>query len=408
MQYDPGCPLAPIHRTLNDAHTLLHKLEEYYFEPENFRMYLNLVLQTLRNVTFILQSNKSIIPDFDAWYAPWQQLMRDTPILRWVVESRNQVVKQGDLETYSRANIAVVDSYFAPKSIDVDVPPSSTAEEVATAAQAALSIPDEEKDITLVRVERMWIDSALPEYELLDALHYALVSLGAVLDSAHVKLRATETSDAAAFSVFSPVSKEVRTAYLRLKDSTFATRGEKVIPFDDESGKKAAERYDVTSSALKSLPSTLHEAAAQLFEVARKVFCKDGYHRHFVMLIGPGGLKLIELAAEDKADKLLLWRRVAEQVEESKSTQLIVIGEVWQTIWDGKTLVTDVEKIQDKKEFLTLQGASIEGDFVGFRAEICRDTGDMPYLGPTKEDANDIASANFLAPVVAVWNKMRE
>ena len=61
------CPLAPVDRRLDDAHRLWHQAEQSYFDPEEFRLAAQNTIQTLRTVTFILQSNKRMVPDFDAW-----------------------------------------------------------------------------------------------------------------------------------------------------------------------------------------------------------------------------------------------------------------------------------------------------------------------------------------------------
>ncbi len=43
-----------------------------YHEPEDFRISLNSCIQSLRNVTFILQKQKSEISNFENWYSKWQ------------------------------------------------------------------------------------------------------------------------------------------------------------------------------------------------------------------------------------------------------------------------------------------------------------------------------------------------
>jgi hypothetical protein len=76
-------------------------LENAYFEPYEFRVNLNSFVQETRNVTFILQKNKKDIPGFEEWYSKWQERMRRDVLMKWAVESRNRITKQGDLETES-------------------------------------------------------------------------------------------------------------------------------------------------------------------------------------------------------------------------------------------------------------------------------------------------------------------
>jgi hypothetical protein len=66
-----SCPLASIDRRLEDVHQQWHQAEKSYFEPGGFRLSIQTAIQTLRTVTFVLQHQKNMIPDFDAWYGEW-------------------------------------------------------------------------------------------------------------------------------------------------------------------------------------------------------------------------------------------------------------------------------------------------------------------------------------------------
>jgi hypothetical protein len=79
-----GCPLAAVDRRLEDAHQLWHQASENYFEPNAFRIAAQGTIQTLRSVTFIVQKNKIIIPDFKNWYEGWQERLRSDELMRWL------------------------------------------------------------------------------------------------------------------------------------------------------------------------------------------------------------------------------------------------------------------------------------------------------------------------------------
>lgn len=52
-----------------------------------------------RTVTFVLQNLRSIIKeDFDSWYKPKQEKMREDPLMRYFVEARNIIEKRGELK----------------------------------------------------------------------------------------------------------------------------------------------------------------------------------------------------------------------------------------------------------------------------------------------------------------------
>lgn len=67
-----------------------------------------------RSVTFVLQNLRSVVGrDFDAWYEPHQQSMKNDPLMRYFVEARNELEKQGKLSVSTSAHI----SSFSPGDI---------------------------------------------------------------------------------------------------------------------------------------------------------------------------------------------------------------------------------------------------------------------------------------------------
>ena len=99
-------------RRLEDVHQHWHQAEQAYFHPERFRVAVQTAIQTLRTVTFILQGQKQAIPDFEAWYGVWQEKLRADPLMRWMVDARNKIEKQGDLEVHSFLRAEIIASYL--------------------------------------------------------------------------------------------------------------------------------------------------------------------------------------------------------------------------------------------------------------------------------------------------------
>ena len=62
------CPLPKTHRRLVEAHLLWHQTLAQYQQPELFQANLNATIQALRNITFILQSEKHSFDQFEGWY----------------------------------------------------------------------------------------------------------------------------------------------------------------------------------------------------------------------------------------------------------------------------------------------------------------------------------------------------
>ncbi|MDE1671755.1 hypothetical protein [Nocardia gipuzkoensis] len=207
-----GCPLEAAEARLREAHRRWHDCSQSYQDPDDFRDALNSAVQALRNVTFVLQSAKSHIPDFDAWYAPEQAAMRSDRILRWIVDSRNKVVKQGELKTHSRLRVALVLGY--EEEADLVVAEQRTwndflqsdhtlVAQSATYAPVELSVPDViaelqrlklpmvERHKASVVIERLWVCDEMPDYELLTLLAHSYGRLRTLLMRCHQLLGLT-------------------------------------------------------------------------------------------------------------------------------------------------------------------------------------------------------------------------
>lgn len=110
--HEKRCPLAAVDRRLAQVHQHWHEAEQAYFNPDNFLVAIQTAIQTLRTVTFILQSNKRLFSNFDVWYDSWQDKLRADPLMRWMVDARNKIEKQGDLEMHSFVRAEIMASYY--------------------------------------------------------------------------------------------------------------------------------------------------------------------------------------------------------------------------------------------------------------------------------------------------------
>ena len=404
------CPLETVHRRLDDAWDLLKELQDAYFDPERFRARLNDVIQALRNITFVLQSHSDAISSFDVWYEQWRAAMIADPILRWAHNARTQVVHRGDLETSSKARITVVDSYFRPRSRDLEVAPWITPELIARAVADKLNVSASEREITTVRVERRWVETTLPTHELLDALHYVFACIATVVEDAHLQI---ETAGHAknmvvAFPSFREHSRESRTAYLRLSDLSF------VFPTTIHGDTGVIDEAEIRSRygdeiALTASDETLSGWALALFNSARTVMQRDGYHKLFAIIKGESEGRVVEIFARNKAEKFLLWEGIAEQIKELRATWIVVIGEVWQAQVpsEGAMTIIDVAEVPDKEEGLSLVAASKNGDYTELYARIIRDEHNAIVLGDTQDRSEHrSAELGFLAPVYEAWKQM--
>ena len=89
-----SCAIPLTHDRLAECHYWWHEMVRTYHEPTQFRWTLGAFLQAARSVTFMLQSEKGVFPDF-SWYSEWVDLVaKTTPVLKWLNDARVQVSPQ--------------------------------------------------------------------------------------------------------------------------------------------------------------------------------------------------------------------------------------------------------------------------------------------------------------------------
>lgn len=148
-----------------------------YNDLDLFLIHLNSSIQEIRNITFLLQSNKWLYEKFDEWYWKKQEEMKLDLKLRWVVDSRNKIVKQEDLEVYSIAKINLVnwDNYNLPV---IELPPRMSNDELKNlfywiASFKWLKILSDSIYAPLLIIERFWIDKDFKDEEIIFILNYS-------------------------------------------------------------------------------------------------------------------------------------------------------------------------------------------------------------------------------------------
>src|SRR6266511_3134513 len=296
----PPCPLANTHRRLQDLHRLWHQTLESYSDPDGFRVNLNAAIEAARNVTFMLQSEKAAIPEFDRWYASEQEALRSDELMTWLRDARNTVVKQADLETTSTA-VALVHDNLDFARWKMTVPPVVPTEAIAMAL--VKSAPPEVRQMLpyfIVSVERTWMATSLPDRELLDALAHAYSKLLGIVIAAHDRT----ATDIGSCSLASPVhaaestaevpacmrvTRESRTVRVTLQDQRPLTTGVQAVPYDEKLGEEQTKRYKT-----KKLHFNIDEEpdaeiiGERMVEFANRVLVRDRYHERITFVRAEG------------------------------------------------------------------------------------------------------------------------
>lgn len=407
------CPLVSVHARLSEAHRHWHHAADAYAEPDSFRTYLNACVQALRNVTFVLQNQKSVIPAFDEWYAEWQAYLKTDTILNWVVKARNRIVKQDDLETRSIARVALVSSYEDPPYLEFEVKPSTPTQliiEVLVATKPE-SFPDDLLDSGFLKVERRWVVEELPDPELLEALAHAFAVLQSLVRDAHLQLtlgdqRADRTCTPSEMVGRPPgcmiATQELRTACVNARTGQLLQllqRPSVPIPSD-----VVQARYGLPdlSSLRKRTGSSLRDMAEYLFGFGKQILERDGFHHPIVFLISDKEIHTRSLEFEDQMEKYLIWRSVAADVERLGVNRVIGISESWFAPFDSDHPERRAVDSPDRSEALDLCAASEDGERYSITCLFERIEGKIVF-GETITDETD--GINIFVPIYHVWRK---
>lgn len=420
----PSCPIPNTHRRLKEAHQLWHQTVEQYQDPVGFRVNLNAAIQALRNITFVLQKEKKSIPDFESWYGQWRRRMGEDAVLRWLVEARNRIVKEGDLETYSMAKGTIM-TWEDYRIGEVSVPPLMPTEAIALliASEEMAGLPSDVRDTAVLEVERRWVAADLPDWELLEALAHSYGVLSVLVGEAHEKckfeFRTCEKRDSQGAVIPDThllgrlpcmvTTRAVKSVRLKLSEREFVS-GEMIpLKLDPEEGKQAAEEYGLVSEDFpkSSKPDDIFEIAEWFVSRAKKVLAKDKYHSGIVALqTRDGRLEFVSMNPADQSEKYLMMQQLADHVGRTGAKGLVHICESWiASPEESVDRGLRVSEAPNRREALSVTAAAEDGRVKSFVTLFSRDQEGEIQLEPTVEV--EPGTPYFLERVRKVWRGWR-
>jgi hypothetical protein len=321
--------LSAILRRLKQVRIHWHEALSIYFEPDRFRIAMQNCITTARSVTFILQGHKDSIPGFDEWYAPWRSRFAADPIMRWAVLARNKIEKQGDLETSSQMRAELIEGYVGNSVTDWTTMGISWSTDQIRRSIPQRLLSQHVIDHGVLSIERRWVDSELPDSEVLDALAHVYGQLALLVVDLHNHLGVLIPEhdpdhgehllqdlrgDGRLPSMERPLDD--RAIYITVKDGSLLSYRREFVMNSEASLKKAQSRYRHFAGTKRlSDSSTLMEVANVYFDMARAVMMRDDSHLGlFIALKGAWQIGLVGAQPTNRADKYMLMRDIARYV----------------------------------------------------------------------------------------------
>jgi hypothetical protein len=399
--------LEPAFKRLFDAQHHWHIANQKYFDPNSFRMAINSCIQELRNVTFVLQSNKSGIEGFEEWYSPWQTKMRANKSLKWLISARNYIVKQGDLKLNSVLRIEVVGSYLSgevtifEQNHDVNLSNKDILDQTLNKG-----IPQEVLENSYIKLERKWIDSKYPDHELLELLGVCWTAVSdLLLDAPNNDIKKSDNLNPPKIPPCMYQNSEARSIWLKVEGTNLilSKMHEESITFDETTIENCKQKYG--DSPLFDKKQVDHSNFKTLcegfFEQAQFFLQKDKYHIHLILIfVNSKVVEIKELRNEDQTDKYRTIRLVASEMERIGANQFIMISEAWRAPFNPQTPDRHASNSPERQEILNLVGANQSGEGYVLTVPFSRDGEEIKY-GESEE--NGIDGVNIIQPILAIW-----
>lgn len=341
---EKSCPLQQTHTRLHQVHDLWHRVAADYSDPDAFVVSFNASLQALRSVSFMLQKERSRIPDFEIWYEPHAARYQSDPMMRWLKEARNHVEKEGDLDLNSRVRVSLLGVSDQLPELDFELSPILTQEEIASLIGPRL--PKRIHAVAVLEVERRWVAADLPDHELLDLLAHGYGAVAEVVADAHRQCgvimqtfgdesheRRPNRREYLGGRLSCMVAhRELRTAHLHLGRNVLmsvASRQRMISKEDIE--KHGPPPFDVPEHLLRrNEGEDLVALAERWAEFAKLVTRSQGYHLPMAMVHETRDEAPImhSLGATDYQEQLMMMDAVARDVERLGAEGVIFFGEL--------------------------------------------------------------------------------
>lgn len=431
------CPAPKAHARLADCHTFWHRAFDEYHNPHGFRRELNVLLQALRNVTWVLQAEKSQINGFDEWYTTQQQSLRADRILRWVVEARNKIVKQGDLDAcsvstaevkYAHADYEIeltngeFASWFDSRAGDAQVrlspPPSVT---MAKQRRVLMDrLPDRVIKDGFIEFKRRWVDQSLPDIEILSACAHAFGRMAELLADLHKREGCAGSGYELGEHSFLPHESDrsgippcmmapgFHVTRRRLRDGSLVVGGMRLLAPENtaEMEERVAKRYGLMPAPDEIKDVT--DLGRWCMSVARTVLVRDRNHVNIVILhrgLRPVGIE--GLSFKDQSDKIVMGKELAEVVQRSGVDGIVMITDNWVAPLDrdDEGFPVPAREREDRTEALQVDAIDAAGHRLHLVSPYSRIKGKI--ILEDVVDMSDSTASPFLAPILKVWGRGR-
>ena len=344
--------------------------------------------------------------------------MKADDIMNWLVEARNYIEKEGDLDLNSKFIISILENYNEQPYKVFTVAPTTTNEGILKKVKEQ-ALPKYLMKNGIYKVERQWICHDLPQHELLNVLAHSFGVLSNLIKDAQKEIgimknkdgkidlkgdtpHTTNNTDGRPRSMVDNVW--IRSEFFNISTGNQAFISELPLPLISK--EELQQHYpSLLTQSHPEHPEDFFGICDMFFERAKIMYKKDGCLVSAVIITAKNGEgQIINLHPKDRSDKWVLWEKVAAEVNRINADQVISISEVWMAPYDPKNTNMTASESINRKEGLELDGITFSGEQYSFNCPIVKQ-GDKVFLGKTTYSKN--VKQNIFLPIKRVWSRRR-
>lgn len=378
-------------------------------DPDGFRLSLNALIQALRNVTWLLQKQKGNLPEFSKWYTEWQEHNKNINEMKWLIKARNRIVKEADLELYSKARARISFDWANEQDRTFAMPPHFRTRDII---RAIVEKTPKALSAGILTVERMWIDEHFPEKELLDLTSFIYSRTASLIKTAHGSKGVNECTLAAhkracmvPFFTNPPcmlIRNEHRRSHIDLKTYGNIPEIVHVIKHNEKMAALAKARYgEITfksGDAISRLPTAL-EMAKRILETGEELLPFAWLLRGHE-IVGMKGMMF-----GHQGTKRLSILNLAAEISQVDADGIVLLNEAWSA---GAPPEDRPEWKQlpardrpDRQEAILVTGATRSGRLADITCLFSRDSNGLPIF--EKAQFSLPGTHGMLEPIRKIW-----
>jgi len=414
-------PLDSACSRIDEVRRSWHLALSEYHNLEGFRSNVNNAIQSLRNITFNIQSQKKELHGFDSWYKEWQRKMKDNLILRELLLARNIIVKEKDLNLKSRAIAKVEGAGFGKEILKFEFDPFSDTQKIIDGIYSNyiryLPIPEEIKRRFIFICEREWIYDKLPDFELLDAISQAYIFFVKMLKDAgkqfNVSVNFLDSSSYCPNDKLDcmRITKEQRTISMNLSDGINIDLKTIELVLSEENIQAAKKRYNSLykskkiNNIIKDIFPKQHpfDFVQGLTKHALASLVKDKilYPVAFILYKDESRSPIqISILYRNQGEKLIAYKKIAEDVIKASGDFVLIIVETF--MYSDDKFLYEAQKTKPKGEGVVIFLVSkdeIFSTFIRFKRNLL---GNIIFYKPkiTREKTTENHKKNLLIPII--------